>query len=235
MKKEILTRLEKAKFLRKERTKTGKTKYIYNEKKGKKSLKDHENESGLKNIRYNNPKETGHSANIVQADHTGGHLTYYHDPETGRTGHEYYSGPNYDTKADPKGKSYSRHWEEKDLPAKYKEVGGKLKKLHEAKYGRVKPKKESKAKKPRSDSAEDFTQYLEETLIPDTRESGREFTAEDYETCVEYIKGEKVSGKKEFVDYLKNTLIPDLRESKRDGSADDFEEAIHWMTKGASK
>ena len=36
MKKEILERLEKAKYIRKERTKSGKMKYIYQEKKGKK-------------------------------------------------------------------------------------------------------------------------------------------------------------------------------------------------------
>jgi hypothetical protein len=33
-----------------------------------------------------------------------------------------------------------------------------------------------------------FLAYLEGRLIPDLKESGREFTAEDFETCIEIIQ-----------------------------------------------
>ena len=36
-----------------------------------------------------------------------------------------------------------------------------------------------------------FIRFLEDTLIPDLKESGMEFTAEDFETAVYYMKGGK--------------------------------------------
>jgi len=36
-----------------------------------------------------------------------------------------------------------------------------------------------------------FIGFLENTLIPDLKESGMEFTAEDFETAVYYMKGGK--------------------------------------------
>lgn len=35
---------------------------------------------------------------------------------------------------------------------------------------------------------DDFLLYLEETLIPDLRESGHDATADDFERCVEMIR-----------------------------------------------
>lgn len=37
-------------------------------------------------------------------------------------------------------------------------------------------------------SADDFVDFLENTLIPDLYESGRDATAEDFETAVKFIK-----------------------------------------------
>lgn len=38
------------------------------------------------------------------------------------------------------------------------------------------------------DCAMDFGFYLVHTLIPDLRESGRDATADDFQTCAEYLK-----------------------------------------------
>lgn len=39
---------------------------------------------------------------------------------------------------------------------------------------------------------EEFIEYLETTLIPDLKESGRDATAEDFEKCVEYMQSRTV-------------------------------------------
>tara|TARA_B100000131_G_C17634774_1_gene417502 strand:+ start:144 stop:359 length:216 start_codon:yes stop_codon:yes gene_type:complete len=42
---------------------------------------------------------------------------------------------------------------------------------------------------------EEFIWFLENTLIPDLKESGRHATAEDFETAVFFMKGETVYDK----------------------------------------
>ena len=37
-------------------------------------------------------------------------------------------------------------------------------------------------------SKEEFIKYLKNTLIPDLRKSGQEFTAYDFETCIDLIE-----------------------------------------------
>lgn len=49
-------------------------------------------------------------------------------------------------------------------------------------------KAKPKAKKIKGKTAAEFIDFLEHTLIPDLKESGREFTAEDFETAVKWIK-----------------------------------------------
>lgn len=44
----------------------------------------------------------------------------------------------------------------------------------------------------------DFVDYLTDTLIPDLKESGRDATAEDFETAVEIIK--QLSGRRSSKD-----------------------------------
>ena len=77
------------------------------------------------------------------------------------------------------------------------------------------------------DSADEFTGYLKETLIPDLIDSGKVETAKDFKKMVKLID----DGKKDasFAGWLKGTLIPDLREDGYDATATDFEEAIYWM------
>jgi hypothetical protein len=41
---------------------------------------------------------------------------------------------------------------------------------------------------PRIDERDQFIEYLTQTLIPDLRESGRDATADDFETCVRYMQ-----------------------------------------------
>lgn len=44
-------------------------------------------------------------------------------------------------------------------------------------------------KEVRGISKEEFCRYLRETLIPDLKESGREYTAEDFETALNFMEG----------------------------------------------
>lgn len=77
------------------------------------------------------------------------------------------------------------------------------------------------------DSAEDFVDFLQMTLIPDLRASGTIETAKDFEKGVNLI----TSGTRddEFIAFLQNTLIPDLRASGIIHTAEDFEEMVEWM------
>ncbi len=38
-------------------------------------------------------------------------------------------------------------------------------------------------------SKEDFCRFIRETLIPDLRDSGRDYTADDFETALKFING----------------------------------------------
>ena len=74
--------------------------------------------------------------------------------------------------------------------------------------------------------------FLEGTLIPDLKESGHEYTAEDFETLVEFLRGEVAVGEwdqPQFIAYLEGTLIPDLKESGREATAEDFKTGIGFL------
>jgi hypothetical protein len=94
---------------------------------------------------------------------------------------------------------------------------------------------------PSQNSAEDYIDYLEGTLIPDLRESGNDATADDFEKVIEMLKYDERDKRfvykgrfiyAEFVDYLKDTLIPDLRDSGMEATAEDFEEGLYWLEQG---
>ena len=75
---------------------------------------------------------------------------------------------------------------------------------------------------------EDFVYFLEDTLIPDLVDSGMEFTAQDFEEGIIYLRsltsgtrGYRTEAKK-FIGWLRSTLIPDLKDSGRVSTAKDF-------------
>lgn len=74
---------------------------------------------------------------------------------------------------------------------------------------------------------EDFIDFLENTLIPDLKESGYELTAESFEEGIEYLsqvmKGKATKHVATYIYWLKDTLIPDLRTSGMTLTADDFQ------------
>jgi hypothetical protein len=83
-----------------------------------------------------------------------------------------------------------------------------------------------------------FVKYLQETLIPDLKESGSLAMAEDFEEAVEFIKDGVLANRKnamEFVRYLQDTLIPDLKESGSLATAEDFETAVSLIKVGSNK
>lgn len=47
-------------------------------------------------------------------------------------------------------------------------------------------------KQVRGISKEEFCRYLRVSLIPDLKESGREYTADDFETAVKFMEGAEV-------------------------------------------
>lgn len=58
----------------------------------------------------------------------------------------------------------------------------------------------------------DFVEYLEKTLIPDLKESGREYTAQDFETAVKHIRDswkEEVKIKYKLAQLGNPHLLPD--------------------------
>jgi len=79
---------------------------------------------------------------------------------------------------------------------------------------------------------EDYIKYLKETYIPDLRESGKDATADDFETMIDFIEGkEKSHGytPETFRSFLESTLIPDLKESGDDATIEDFEEGLDYL------
>lgn len=92
--------------------------------------------------------------------------------------------------------------------------------------------------KPNFKSAQKFADYLNNTLIPDLEDSGKEATAEDFEQGVDHLeylidKGKilNVKGLKNLISFLKGTLIPDLKDFGSKATAKDFEELIYWIEK----
>lgn len=84
-------------------------------------------------IKYNNKKDTGHTANIVEAVNkkTKESHTYYEDGHN--KGYEYYKGENYGGS----GRSYSRNYKNGEgAPSKYKEIHEHLKNLHKEYYNK---------------------------------------------------------------------------------------------------
>lgn len=81
---------------------------------------------------------------------------------------------------------------------------------------------------------ENFIRFLEQTLIPDLKESGDKFMARDFEHAIKFMNGAKrVSGKtrKQFIEYMEG-LEKDIREGGREFTADDYFTAvkfIYWM------
>lgn len=74
-----------------------------------------------------------------------------------------------------------------------------------------------------SGSASKFTAFLEETLIPDLKESGSEGYVDDFSTAVRLIRGDGTKSEaKSFVGYLRNTIGPDTKESGREFTAKDL-------------
>lgn len=77
-----------------------------------------------------------------------------------------------------------------------------------------------------------FLAWLQQTLIPDLKDSGRKYTAADLAKAVKIAlamdKGKRGLTKAEdrFVDYLTDTLIPDLYDSGTNSTADDFQEVV---------
>ena len=73
-----------------------------------------------------------------------------------------------------------------------------------------------------------FVNYLRNTIIPDTKESGREGTARDLQKCARLIANNKKDAK--FVRYLRTTLIPDFRASGSEGYVEDFTTCARYVT-----
>lgn len=74
----------------------------------------------------------------------------------------------------------------------------------------------------------DFVWFLDNRLIPDLHESGKEFTAEDFETCSDLIRTGETDA--EFAGWLRTTLIPDLRESGNIFTAKDFQKCARFIS-----
>lgn len=98
--------------------------------------------------------------------------------------------------------------------------------------------REATRKKVSSTAKSDYIEYLNDTLIPDLKDSGSAETAKDFEYIVEIIKTGKLpetateywDSLEEFIGYLEKTLIPDLKESGRTATAEDFEEGMKYIT-----
>jgi hypothetical protein len=74
----------------------------------------------------------------------------------------------------------------------------------------------------------DFVWFLENRLIPDLEESGKEFTAEDFQTCADLISEGRTDP--EFARWLRTTLIPDLKESGAVYTAQDFQKCARFIS-----
>ena len=85
---------------------------------------------------------------------------------------------------------------------------------------------------PNFDSAQEYINFLENTLIPDLTESGNDSTVEDFEQIIDAIKDKDVD--EEFISLLKH-LERDHRESGTDATADDYAEGVYWIKKSKVK
>ena len=97
---------------------------------------------------------------------------------------------------------------------------------------KTKTKKKKKKTAKVSPRKAEYIAYLEETLIPDLKESGKEFTAEDFETMVKFLRGAEVAdewSKERYIEFLEETLIPDLKESGAEYTAEDFQRGVSFL------
>ena len=79
---------------------------------------------------------------------------------------------------------------------------------------------------------DEFIAYLQRTLIPDLRESGKDATAEDFDTIIDFLQGATESNGwdvENFISFLEETLIPDLLESGAEFTAGDFKTGIRFL------
>lgn len=83
------------------------------------------------------------------------------------------------------------------------------------------------------DNVEHYIDFLERTLIPYLKESGKEATAEDFYRLTKMLKNEEVDW--ELIDSLEKTLIPYLKESGTNSLAEDFEEGIKYYRQAVKK
>jgi len=93
-------------------------------------------------------------------------------------------------------------------------------------------KKGAKKRKKNPRDKDTYIEYLEGTLIPDLKESGSEYTAEDFEGIVKFLRGARSHDGRtvqEHVEFLEETLIPDLYEAGSEFTAEDFEDGIEIL------
>jgi len=74
---------------------------------------------------------------------------------------------------------------------------------------------------------DEYMEFLEETLIPDLKESGSSY-AEDFSRILAMLKGEEEIDK-EYILWLRTTLIPDSIESGYTSTAHSLQEGLWWL------
>jgi hypothetical protein len=84
------------------------------------------------------------------------------------------------------------------------------------------------AQRKMSKQKREYLDYLRHTIIPDTKASGMEFTAQDLQKCERLIRTGKTNAK--FARFLRGTLIPDLRASGSEGYVEDFQTCARYIT-----
>jgi hypothetical protein len=85
-------------------------------------------------------------------------------------------------------------------------------------------------------NVEEYVNFLEDTLIPGLEENGEEFTANDFNAIVAFLKGAKsyskyYKNKEDLIYFLEDTLIPDLKKNGEVEIAQDFRDGIMFLKK----
>jgi hypothetical protein len=84
------------------------------------------------------------------------------------------------------------------------------------------------AQRKMSKQKREYLDYLRHTIIPDTKESGRDETRKDLQKCARLIASGKTDAK--FAHFLRSTLIPDFRISGSEGYVKDFTQCARYIT-----
>jgi hypothetical protein len=84
------------------------------------------------------------------------------------------------------------------------------------------------AQRKMSKKKREYLDYLRHTIIPDTKESGRDETRKDLQKCARLIASGKTDAK--FAHFLRTTLIPDFRVSGSEGYVEDFTQCARYIT-----